>query len=199
MRQQNWKMFIRFFLAWIMRKKIMMCPNCHRTIANDSIFCQFCGCRLTNNQNYNTQQVKYTVSITTLWIIYVVILILMGNIIIAESETIFIDNTNFSDYNLTLEKAVELSEKGQDLTWSDFDYYWCEKETYYTDSKYQERIYNPPYPYTFEVLVSGLRGDKPEEIILQSDKNSYNHRIDLRKTEEVKEFIKKHKEHLVTE
>ena len=36
----------------------MKCPNCGREIANDSVFCEYCGATLKENASNNEKQVN---------------------------------------------------------------------------------------------------------------------------------------------
>ena len=85
---------------------------------------------------------------------------------------------------LTLDKVIELSKKGENLDWKDFEEF---EQRNVGKSGYD--IIHFPIDDTFELIVSGMWGVKPDEINLTliSD-NTIN--VDIRR-ENVQEFIEK--------
>lgn len=82
---------------------------------------------------------------------------------------------------LTLEKVVELSAKGQKLTWSDFEKY----ESVDTGSGLYILVYE--IDETFELWIGGILDDTPMYIRLVTKSNTDNY-IDIR-TDDIQTFI----------
>ncbi len=83
---------------------------------------------------------------------------------------------------LTLEEVVELSEKGEGLTWSDFEQYA------YEDIGFGLYIYRYDIDSNYELRIGGSPSVEPMYILLVSKANQDNY-IDIR-TGNVQDFIK---------
>ena len=92
-----------------------------------------------------------------------------------------------SDKILTLDKVVELSAKGEKLTWSDFEQY----ESIETGSGLYILVYE--IDENFDLWIGGTsKEESPFYIRLLTKSNTDNY-IDIR-TDDVNEFIKSNKE-----
>lgn len=99
---------------------------------------------------------------------------------ISENEVVTTDKIK-----LTLEKVIELSQKGEALTWNDFEPYDTEGDV---GSGLYILRYNMEEPYY--ILIGGANMDvMPMYIYLTSTQNPENF-IDIR-TESVEDFIEK--------
>ncbi len=87
-----------------------------------------------------------------------------------------------SDNTLTLDKVIELSSKGEELTWSDFEQYA------YEDIGSGLYIYRYDIDSNYELRIGGSPSVEPMYIRLVSKANQDNY-IDIR-TENVQDFIK---------
>lgn len=86
---------------------------------------------------------------------------------------------------LTLDKVLELSAKGEDLTWSDFEQYESK------DVGSGLYIYFYDIDDTFGLWIGGVPSDKPMYMRLAT-KTDLDNAIDIR-TGDVKAFIKENK------
>ncbi len=88
---------------------------------------------------------------------------------------------------LTLDKVVELSAKGEELTWSDFEQYKCIE----TGSGLYILVYD--IDDVFELIIggSGATEETPMYILLALKENPDNY-IDIR-TDDVKGFVEANK------
>jgi len=86
---------------------------------------------------------------------------------------------------LTLDKVVELSAKGEDLSWSDFEQYESK------DVGFGLHIYYYDIDDTFGLWIGGVPSDKPMYMRLAT-KTDLDNAIDIR-TGDVKAFIKENK------
>ncbi len=87
---------------------------------------------------------------------------------------------------LTLEKVIELSAKGEELTWSDFEQYA------YEDVGSGLYIYRYDIDSNYELRIGGTPSVEPMYIHLVLKANMDNY-IDIR-TDDVHEFIESNKE-----
>ena len=102
------------------------------------------------------------------------------------------DIKRLSSNTLTLDKVVELSSKGSNLTWSDFEQY----ESIETGSGLYILVYE--IDETFDLWVGGSSPDEdPFYIRLLTKANIYNY-IDIR-TDNVNEFIEANKKSLLNQ
>jgi len=92
-----------------------------------------------------------------------------------------------SDNKLTLDKVVELSAKGNDLSWSDFEQYQSTE----TGSGLYILIYE--IDDAFDLWIGGGALDESPMYIRLVSKENKDNCIDIR-TEDVKEFIESSKE-----
>lgn len=96
------------------------------------------------------------------------------------------DEIQKSDNKLTLDKVVELSAKGEELTWSDFEQY----ESIETGSGLYILVYE--IDETFELWIGGNTFDDIPMYIRLVAKENMDNCIDIR-TGDVKEFIEVNK------
>ena len=88
---------------------------------------------------------------------------------------------------LTLDKVVELSSKGNELTWKDFEQYKC----VITGSGLFIKVYD--IDNVFELWIGGgVNSEEPPAYILLKTKADRDNSIDIR-TDDVKEFIEANK------
>lgn len=189
---------------------MILCRNCNVNIPRDAIFCPYCGCRTGNTPttsfgNFNSQVENVLSStrrgidvwfkgLTTLFVIITFVWLGFFLLLFPVQHN---DYGTPGPNDLTLEKVMELSEKGQGLSWSDFDNFVCEEERYNKVTGEQSRIYRSHFNYTFSISISGQRGKKPEKILLMPKIGGYNNNVDLRNTEEVTKFVEKNKSGLI--
>lgn len=188
---------------------MILCRNCNVNIPDDAIYCPYCGCIIRstpNNGNFYNQTTNRMISRTQKndesllkLIAFFLILIVIAFLVVinVKMDSSYKNFRTPKPYDLTLEKVIELSEKGQGLSWSDFDNFVCEEERYNKITGEQSRKYKSHFTYTFSILISGQRGSRPEKILLMPKIGGYNNNVDLRNTEEVKKFIEKNKSGLI--
>ena len=92
-----------------------------------------------------------------------------------------------SDKMLTLDKVVELSAKGEILTWSDFEQY----ESIETGSGLYILVYE--IDETFDLWIGGTSTEESPFYIRLLTKSNIDNYIDIR-TEDVNKFIKSNKQ-----
>ena len=96
-------------------------------------------------------------------------------------EETLTDNTK----QITIEKVIELSAKGEDLTWKDFKDY-----SHIDTGKSGYQLFHHKIDDTFELIVSGMWTNKPDgiELVLIED-NTIG--VDIRE-EDIKTFVEQY-------
>ena len=102
------------------------------------------------------------------------------------------DIKRLSSNTLTLDKVVELSSKGSNLTWSDFEQY----ESIETGSGLYILVYE--IDETFDLWVGGSSPDEEPFYIRLLTKANIDNYIDIR-TDNVNEFIEANKKSLLNQ
>ena len=151
---------------------MILCRNCNVNISDDAIYCPYCGCIIRstpNSGNFYNQTINGRVStiqknnklLLKLIAFFLILIVIAFLFVINVHIDTFYKNLRTPGVNdLTLEKVIELSEKGQGLSWSDFDNFVCEEERYNKITGEQSRKYKSHFTYTFSILISGQRGSQ---------------------------------------
>ena len=174
----------------------MRCPNCLSVIQDDSEYCPYCGNIFSTNSPAVNNQTSETTSINIFISGIAVIIFMISFLLVVISGFSAFKPEKVGPNDLTLEKVIELSEKGYQLSLRDFDNFICERESYNSFSDTQERVYRSHSDYTFKILVSGQRTTKPEKILLMPKKGGYSNNVDIRNKEDVIKFIEKNRKKL---
>ena len=198
----------------------MRCKKCNAIISSQTLNCPYCGQynsqRKQKDEDFGNQETVNTLNVVNMkknyfscfvGVLTVFCILCIGSIVIyshfingykgtIEKQVKPIEVYREESY-ITLEQVLELSKKGQGLSWSDFDNFVCEEERYNKFTGEQSRIYRSHLNYTFSILISGQRGSRPKKILLMPKVGGYNNNVDLRNTEEVKKFIEKNKSGLI--
>lgn len=196
----------------------MICNKCNANIPDNAIFCPYCGHRTGNipNNNYNrtnvnsvyySQNSSHNISIMVLiaFLSLTVLSFMTFSGFILLTDFLYPSKTVENPNELSIEKVIELSEKGEELTWSDFDnfeYFLREARSY---PNYQERTYSLRTSLKkydgVQLEISGETTKKPRDIDIcfyeMDDDGPFNIcmiQVDVRDKEEFESFIETYRE-----
>ena len=190
----------------------MRCKKCNAVISSQTLNCPCCGqynahrkeeskeveiSNDVNNSENSFEKAKKKNFFFSVGGLIVITILLIGGILIysvcvgsfgdavvekvEESEKVEL---------ITIEKIVELSKKGEDLSWEDFKSF-----SYYDAGKSGYQLLHYKIDDTFELLVSGMWTNKPDgvELTLIADNTV---KLDIRKLnageEDIQTFINKY-------
>jgi RNA polymerase subunit RPABC4/transcription elongation factor Spt4 len=183
----------------------MRCKKCNAVISSNTLNCPCCGQYnaqkkgestavetsndVNNSENSSKKAKKKNNFLFSVGGLIVVTILLIGGIALYSVCVNSFGNAVVESVEenekvelITIEKIVELSKKGEDLDWKDFEKF---KQENVGKSGYD--IVHFPIDDTFELIIGGMWTEKPDGIDLVLLKDT-NIRIDIR-TGDLQEFI----------
>lgn len=126
----------------------MICPNCNSNIPNNSIFCKYCGCKISDynsygnynrNIQYNNQQYGNTVDYNRV----MMKILIFGAILLLVYTFLFFSRftTVYNGEKLTFDNFVNLVNIGEDLSWENLSKYNYSFRNNRAKPNYHRRFY----------------------------------------------------------
>ena len=191
----------------------MRCKKCNAVISSQTLNCPYCGQynsqRKQKNEDFENQETVNTLNVVNMkknyfscfvGVLTVFCILCIGSIVIYShfingyTGTIEKQVKPIEVYreesHITLEQVLELSKKGENLSWEDFEQF-----SYYDTGKSGYQLLHYKIDETFELLVSGMWTNKPDgvELTLIADNTV---KLDIRKLntgeEDIQTFINKY-------